>query len=127
MMAQIVNPPVPGDASYKLFQQAGIVHKMLNEIRGINCMPIEGAMYAFPQVLLPAKYLKYAKSQGKAPDTLYCIEVLKELGVIMVPGNGFGQRPGTYHYRQTILPEQKDLVAMLQGLTKFQENLYAKY
>jgi aspartate/methionine/tyrosine aminotransferase len=139
MMAQIVNPPVPGDASYKLFEQerstvfdgmikkAGIVHKLLNEVPGINCMPIEGAMYAFPRVTLPKKYINHAKKLGKTPDTLYCIEVLKELGVIMVPGSGFGQIAGTYHYRLTILPELKDLEGMLRGLKSFQENLYATY
>merc|ERR1719387_3469688 len=85
------------------------------------------AMYAFPEGLLPPKYIARAKELGKEPDTLYCIEVLKELGVIMVPGNGFGQRPGTFHYRLTILPEEKDLVKMMQGLSTFQEKLYAKY
>merc|ERR1712217_628470 len=139
MMAQILTPPVPGDPSYKLFasekaaifdgmiKKAGIVHKMLNTIKGINCMPIEGAMYAFPEVVLPKAYVAAAKKMGKPADTLYCIEVLKELGVIMVPGNGFGQRPNTYHYRLTILPEEKDLVKMLQGLSRFQENLYKPY
>jgi aspartate/methionine/tyrosine aminotransferase len=139
MMANIVNPPVAGDPSYKLFNQEKsaifdgmikksiIVHEMLNKIKGVFCMPIEGAMYAFPQVMLPPKYIKYAKSLKKEPDTLYCIEVLKELGVIMVPGNGFGQRKNTFHYRLTILPEQKDLEGMLVGLKKFQDDLYAKY
>jgi aspartate/methionine/tyrosine aminotransferase len=139
MMAQIVNPPVPGDPSYKLFEaersgvfdgmikKAGIVHKMLNEVPGIQCMPIEGAMYAFPRVTLPKKYINQAKKLGKTPDTLYCIEVLKELGVIMVPGSGFGQIAGTYHYRLTILPELKDLEGMLKGLKAFQEKLYAQY
>jgi len=139
MMAQILNPPQPGDASYKLWsaersaifdgmvKKAGIVEKMLNSIKGINCMPIEGAMYAFPEVMLPPAYVTNAKKLGKEPDTLYCIEVLKELGVIMVPGNGFGQRPNTYHYRLTILPEEKDLVGMLQGLARFQEKLYSQY
>jgi aspartate/methionine/tyrosine aminotransferase len=139
MMAQILNPPQPGDASYKTFEaersnifdgmikKAGVVYKMLNSIKGINTMPIEGAMYAFPEVVLPKAYINHAKKLGKPADTLYCIEVLKELGVIMVPGNGFGQRKNSYHYRLTILPEEKDLVGMLGGLEKFQEDLYAKY
>jgi aspartate/methionine/tyrosine aminotransferase len=139
MIANILTPPLPGDPSYKLFnaeksaifdsmiKKAGIVHKMLNTIKGINCMPIDGAMYAFPEVVLPKKYVAYARKKGKEPDTMYCIEVLKELGVIMVPGNGFGQRPNTYHYRLTILPEEKDLVKMMQGLSTFQEKLYSTY
>merc|ERR1719235_1375875 len=134
-----MNPPKPGESSYNEFtkektgildsmkRKGFIVHHMMNSITGVNCMPVEGAMYAFPEVLLPPKYLARAKELGKEPDTLYCIEVLKELGVIMVPGNGFGQRPNTYHYRLTILPEEKDLVGMLQGLARFQEKLYNQW
>ena len=47
-------------------------------------MPIEGAMYAFPKIDLPKKYIEYAESKGKKPDTMYCLEVLKSLGVILV-------------------------------------------
>ena len=76
-----MNPPVPGEPSHALYEQeknktldsmkkkAILVHKRLNEMPGINCMPIEGAMYAFPQVTLPEKFCEEAKKLGKAPDT----------------------------------------------------------
>lgn len=140
MLASIMTPPKEGEPSFPLFhresstildsmkRKAGIVSAKLNEIPGVDCMPIEGAMYAFPRVQLPAKYIEYAKKEkNKLPDTLYCLEVLENLGVIMVPGNGFGQKEGTFHYRMTILPPEEDLVAMLDGLKKFQEDLLAKW
>merc|ERR1719162_2748137 len=139
MVASIVNPPQPGEPSYPLFDQerssilgglkrkAKIVYDEINKIKGFNAMPIEGAMYAFPQVQLPAKFIAHAKSLGALPDTQYCKELLKKLGVIMVPGNGFGQRANTFHFRMTILPQEEDLVKMLKGLKTFQDELYAEY
>jgi len=139
MVASIVNPPKPGDASYPLFEKeknaildgmkrkAILVEREINKIKGFNVMPIEGAMYAFPMVQLPAKYVAHAKSLGSLPDTQYCKDILMKLGVIMVPGNGFGQRANTFHFRMTILPQEADLVRMLKGLNKFQKDLYAKY
>jgi len=31
------------------------------------------------------------------------MEVLKNTGIVLVPGSGFGQKPGTYHFRITTL------------------------
>ncbi|CAJ1401677.1 unnamed protein product, partial [Effrenium voratum] len=103
LMASILNPPVPGDASYALFAQersdvlanltkkAQLVSRELNAMPGVQSLPIEGAMYAFPQVYLPERFLQEARSAGKAPDMLYCIKMLEATGVIVVPGSGFGQ------------------------------------
>jgi alanine transaminase len=139
MTASILHPPQPGSPSHPLFQKeknaildglkrkAILVEKELNKIHGYNVMPIEGAMYAFPMVRLPKKYIEHAEQQGSLADSQYCKDLLKALGVIMVPGNGFGQRANTFHFRMTILPKESDLVAMLKGLTTFQHDLYAKY
>ena len=62
-----------------------------------------GAMYSFPQITLPPAFLEKAKKLGKAPDTLYCLELLDETGLSCVPGSGFEQKPGTFHLRTTIL------------------------
>ena len=34
---------------------------------------------------------------------------------------------GTYHFRMTILPQEEDLVAFIDGLAKFQKKIYEKY
>merc|ERR1719469_103820 len=139
MMASICNPPREGEPSYATFaaerstilegmaRKAVLVQERLNKIEGLTAMPIEGAMYAFPQVELPNKYCEHAASFGKKPDTLYCIELLRKTGILVVPGNGFGQREGTFHFRMTILPEDEDLKKMLEGLENFQKEMYAKY
>jgi alanine transaminase len=35
-----------------------------------------------------------------APDALYALELLEATGVVVVPGSGFGQVPGTWHFRK---------------------------
>lgn len=39
------------------------------------------------------------QSLSMAPDMLYCLKLLEETGICVVPGSGFGQREGTYHFR----------------------------
>lgn len=36
---------------------------------------------------------------GKAPDFLYCKALLEATGIVTVPGSGFQQAPGTFHFR----------------------------
>lgn len=61
-------------------------------------------------------------------DLFYCLEVLKNTGIVLVPGSGFKQRPGTYHFRITtlILPVSK-LQNKLDLLTKFNNSFHEKY
>jgi len=33
------------------------------------------------------------------PDAMYCYQLLEETGICVVPGSGFGQQEGTYHFR----------------------------
>jgi len=30
---------------------------------------------------------------------MYCCQLLEETGICVVPGSGFGQKDGTYHFR----------------------------
>ena len=109
-----------------LKRQADLVTRELNAMPGVQSLPVEGAMYAFPQackqmlalhialqVHLPRKFVEEAEALGKAPDMLYCIKMLEATGVIVVPGSGFAQRNGTWHYRITILPEEEKLKRVL--------------
>lgn len=36
---------------------------------------------------------------GQEPDMYYCMRLLEEEGICLVPGSGFGQRRGTFHFR----------------------------
>lgn len=37
------------------------------------------------------------------PDEYYCLKLLEETGISFVPGSGFGQIKGTYHFRSVVL------------------------
>ena len=61
-------------------------------------------MYAFPQIALPQAAIAAAEAAGRKPDAFYAMEVLEQTGIVMVPGSGFGQVDGTWHFRTTFLP-----------------------
>nr|CAG8452103.1 15386_t:CDS:2 [Entrophospora candida] len=48
-----------------------------------------------------------AKELGKQTDELYCFGMLEATGVCVVPGNGFRQKEGTWHFRSTFLPPEE--------------------
>ncbi|XP_041762725.1 alanine aminotransferase 1 [Anopheles merus] len=135
----VVHPPRKGEPSYEQFEKekasvleslrerAELVARTFNSIEGFSCNPVQGAMYAFPQIRLPAKALEAAKKDGKPADTFYAFQLLEETGICIVPGSGFGQRPGTYHFRTTILPQPEKLKEMLGLFKSFHEKFLQKY
>jgi aspartate/methionine/tyrosine aminotransferase len=117
----MVRPPRPGDPSFPLFDQerrgildslkrrAALLEKGLNAIPGIQCNALTGAMYAFPRIALPPG----------TTDGEYCLALLEETGICVVPGSGFGQLPGTCHFRTTILPPVEELETVVRKLGEF--------
>eukprot|EP01066_Platyproteum_vivax_P020902 Platyproteum_vivax@DN884_c0_g1_i1.p1 len=138
-IASVVNPPQPGSESYKTYQterneifeglkrKAKFVAEQLNQLDGVSCQPAAGAMYLFPSVTLPQKALDEAKRRNQAADLMYCLEMLENTGLVCVPGSGFGQRQGTWHYRITILPNENDLKDVMKRLAKFHNEFLATY
>lgn len=135
----VVNPPKKGDPSYELFikeksnvlgqlkVRAELVAKTFNSFEGFSCNPVQGAMYAFPQIKLPSKAIEAAKKAGQEPDFYYALSLLEKTGICIVPGSGFGQRPGTYHFRTTILPQTEELKTMLNVFQKFHTEFMAAH
>eukprot|EP01090_Pellita_catalonica_P010402 TRINITY_DN21847_c0_g1_i1.p1 TRINITY_DN21847_c0_g1~~TRINITY_DN21847_c0_g1_i1.p1 ORF type:complete len:527 (-),score=79.79 TRINITY_DN21847_c0_g1_i1:167-1564(-) len=135
----MVNPPKPGDPSYDQYKQehedkfnslsrrAKSLSGALNNLEGVTCNDAEGAMYLFPRVRLPAKQVAFAKEQGKAPDGLYCIDLLKNTGICVVPGSGFGQRDGTFHFRTTFLPPEDKIDSVVERMKVFHSDFMKKW
>lgn len=135
----VVNPPKKGEPSYDLFmkekngvlqslkERAEMVANTFNSIEGFSCNPVQGAMYAFPQIKLPQKAIDAAKKAGQTPDSFYAFQLLESTGICIVPGSGFGQRPGTYHFRTTILPQPEKLKEMLGLFRDFHIKFLAEY
>jgi len=131
----MLNPPKYGDDSYvrylserdtqlnNLYHRAKMLHTSLNQISGLSTQKIEGAMYAFPSIELPQSFTSQAKEKGMAPDAMWCLKLLERSGVVVVPGSGFGQRDGTWHFRTTILPSNEDLDYVARQMKEFHEGL----
>lgn len=56
----------------ELKTKASILENDLRTMKNMYTNPIEGAMYGFPRVDLPKKFIEEAKSLGRAPDAHYC-------------------------------------------------------
>jgi len=55
------------------------------------------------------------------------LELLKETGIVVVQGSGFGQEPGTYHFRTTILPPEEKIEKFRNLLVDFHTKFMDKY
>ena len=111
----LVRPPKEGEPSYELWSKeiggirdtlasrAAKMHDGFQSLKGVSCNEAQGALYLFPQIDLPEKAVKAAEDAGKAPDAFYCLELLKNTGICVVPGSGFGQKEGTLHFRALVL------------------------
>lgn len=112
-------PPYPSPPLQSLKRRAHLVVSTFNSLEGVSCTEVEGALYAFPRLSLPAAALAAAQAKGKPADFEYCWELLEETGIVTVPGSGFGQEPGTLHLRTTILPPERDMQEVSERVTAF--------
>ena len=108
-----------------LKEKANLIYKKLNTIRNFKCNEIEGAMYAFPSITFPEKFIQEAKENNVEPDYYYCSKLLETTGLLTVAGSGFGQKPGTYHFRITNLVSPKEkLSETLSKIEDFNNKLF---
>lgn len=139
MMGLLTNPPVPGDHSYALYarerddilgslqRRARKLVAALNGLEGVSCAAPEGALYVFPTITLPTRAVAAAAAADCAPDAFYCLRLLDETGVVVVPGSGFGQAAGTWHFRSTILPAEADLDRVIAAMRAFHARFLAEW
>jgi len=80
----------------------------LNKIERISCVKPQGAFYAFPKLDIP-----------EISDLEFTKRLILEEGVVVVHGSGFGQKPGTKHFRIVFLPEEEKLIKALEKIEKF--------
>lgn len=135
----VVDPPKMGQESYNLFmsekqnvladlkRKAKLVAETFNSVDRVKSNGVAGAMYAFPKLDLPAKAIQEAKSKNLQPDFFYVLQFLEKYGVCVVPGSGFGQQPGTHHFRTTILPQPDVFEDMMDRFRKFHTEFLNTY
>lgn len=97
-----------------LMKRRDIVVNAINGIDGIEMVKPQGAFYAFPSI-------------DVKDDALFCRELLKETGVLVVPGSGFGQKPGTHHFRIVILPPEQVIEKAFAHIKSFYKEYKNKF
>jgi len=138
----MVAPPAPGDESYAVYaaerdavlaglkRKAEILADGINRIEGMHLDMPQGAMYAFVRFTLPPERGVDTAAMDPAElrayearrDTDYCLALLEETGICVVPGSGFGQQPGTLHFRTTFLPPREEIEDLVRNLKTFHEH-----
>lgn len=84
------------DLNQKLKIRRDLVLHKINQIEGMSLVPPKGAFYAFPSI-------------DVEDDSEFALELMRQTGVVVVPGSGFGQRPNSQHFRIVILPSEEVL------------------
>jgi len=101
----------------RLDKRRNITYQRLNNIPGISCVKPGGAFYAFPRIQLPEN----------VDDEAYVIQLLEETGVLVVFGKGFGERPGTHHFRIVFLPDETTLEEAYTLIEEFTAEFYQQH
>ena len=135
----MVNPPRGASASAtrhaaerdgiltSLERRARRVRAALDALPGIDCNEAQGALYLFPRITLPPRAVAAAAAKGVAPDAFYALALLEATGVVVVPGSGFGQAEGTFHFRTTFLPPEDQIDTVLGLVGQFHRAFVAEY
>lgn len=133
------DPPSESDESFTLFKQettaifeslsrrAELVSRELSQIKGVTCNSVKGAMYAFPALTLSPAIAEEARKRKCSPDEFYCLQLLEEEGICVVPGTGFCQKNGTFHMRITILPQEDEFGEILTRFKNFHLRFSERY
>jgi aspartate/methionine/tyrosine aminotransferase len=141
----MVAPPQPGEASHARYCQerdailadlkakAELLGTGLAAVPGMRVEIPPGAMYAFVQFVVPdppgvdvgAMTAAARLAHETQKDEQYCLALLEGTGICVVPGSGFGQLPGTLHFRTTFLPPRDQIQALVDRLGAFHRQYVA--
>ncbi|HLL84061.1 MAG TPA: aminotransferase class I/II-fold pyridoxal phosphate-dependent enzyme [Longimicrobium sp.] len=98
----------------RLRPRRDLMVRRINAIRGLSVVEPAAAFYAMPRLRLP----------GMTSDEDFVLSLLRETGVLFVHGSGFGQRPGTAHFRVVFLAPEEVLAPAFDRLEAF---IHARY
>jgi alanine transaminase len=77
--------------------------------------------------LFVEKAIAEAERLEVEPDEMYCMKLLEQTGIVVVPGSGFKQEPGTFHFRTTVLPQEEDLEQVVKSIADFNRKFLERY
>ncbi len=83
----------------KLRSRRDLTQKWCEATPRVSCVAPRGAFYAYPRIDIPES------------DEVFVKELIRQKHVMVVHGSGFGQKPGTQHFRIVFLPDEATPVA----------------
>jgi len=96
----------------KLRSRRDLTVQWCNSTPRVSCVSPRGAFYAYPRIDIP---------EG---DDVFVKELILQKHVMVVHGSGFGQKPGTKHFRIVFLPEEQTLTKAYGAIAEFMKERY---
>ena len=96
----------------KLRGRRDLTMSWANSTARVSCVPPRGAFYAFPRIDIPE------------PDDIFVRELILQKHVMVVHGSGFGQKPGTKHFRIVFLPDEQTLSKAYSAISELMVQRY---
>ena len=96
----------------KLRSRRDLTVQWCNSTPRVSCVSPRGAFYAYPRIDIP---------EG---DDVFVKELIVQKHVMVVHGSGFGQKPGTKHFRIVFLPDEKTLSSAYAAIGEFISSRY---
>lgn len=97
----------------KLKARRDLTVEFANRTPRLSCVAPRGAFYAFPRLEI------------RSGDEEFVQGLLREKHVLLVHGSGFGQAPGTRHFRIVFLPDEATLGRAYQAIAEYLKEHYA--
>jgi alanine-synthesizing transaminase len=91
----------------KLRARRDLTVEFANSTPRLSCVSPRGAFYAFPRLHIPGS------------DEQFVYGLLREKHVLLVHGSGFGQAPGTRHFRIVFLPNESILRRAYDSIAEY--------
>lgn len=100
------------EVNNKLRSRRDLTVSACNSIPRMSCVAPRGAFYAFPKIDI---------AEG---DDAFVKDLLLEKHILVVHGSGFGQKPGTRHFRIVFLPPEATLKKAFADIREFMQKRY---
>ncbi len=91
----------------KLRARRDLTVQWCNSTPRMSCVSPRGAFYAFPSLQI---------NEG---DDVFVKELCRQKHVLVVHGSGFGQKPGSRHFRIVFLPDEPTLTKAYESISEF--------
>jgi alanine-synthesizing transaminase len=96
----------------KLRSRRDLTVQWCNSTPRVSCVSPRGAFYAYPRIDIPED------------DEVFVKELIVQKHVMVVHGSGFGQKPGTKHFRIVFLPDEPTLTKAYAAIGEFLASKY---